>query len=147
MASLNRVEIIGYLGADPKVEHMPSGNIKATLSVATTDKGYTTKSGSVIPERTEWHSVVLWGALATAAEKILRKSACVFVEGKLRTRGWEDRNGLKHYRTEIEAESFQILDRANGTSEPANAPQAPERGQRPQSTAQSGPGKNEDLPF
>lgn len=144
MASLNRVEIIGYLGADPKIEQMQSGHIKATLSVATTDKGYTTKGGSVIPERTEWHTVIFWGAMASACERVLKKSMCVYVDGKLRTRGWEDQNGLKHYRTEIEGDSFQILDRAATPSAQQDSSRACEWALLHSSPA---PGKNDDLPF
>ncbi|MBR0291031.1 MAG: single-stranded DNA-binding protein [Bacteroidales bacterium] len=147
MASLNRVEIIGYLGAEPKIEKMQSGNIKATLSVATTDKGYTTKGGSVIPERTEWHSIVFWGAMASACERLLKKSMCIYVDGKLRTRGWEDKNGLKHYRTEIEGDSFQILDRVSTPPAQQDAPQEPAMPQQRATTASIGTGKNDDLPF
>lgn len=147
MASLNRVEIIGYLGADPKIEKMQSGNIKATLSVATTDKGYTTKGGSVIPERTEWHSIVFWGAMASACERLLKKAMCIYVDGKLRTRGWEDKNGLKHYRTEIEGDSFQILDRVSTPPAQQDAPQEPAMSQQRATTASIGTGKDDDLPF
>lgn len=144
MATLNRVQLIGYLGDEPKIELLQSGTVKkATLSVATTDKGYTTRSGSVIPDRTEWHTVVFWGNLADLCEKYLHKASCVYVEGKIRTRSWDDQNGMKHYRTEIDGSQIQLLDRKPMTAEADPAPQ-PQDQQAPVPLAYD---DNGDLPF
>lgn len=111
MATLNIAHIIGYLGEEPRIDRLQDGNIKATLSIATTEKGYTTRSGSVIPDKTEWHTVTFWGNLAQLCERFLHKASCVYVSGKIRTKSWDDKNGFKHYRTEIEGNALQLLDR------------------------------------
>ena len=152
MASLNIVQLIGYLGAEPKIERLQSGNVKATLSVATTEKGYTTKSGSVIPDRTEWHIVTFWGGIAEVCEKYLHKASCVYVEGKMRTRSWDDSNGVKHYMTEVEGSQLQMLDRKpvdpSGQSAPSNPQPAPanRQGYATPTHASTEP-ETDDLPF
>ena len=107
--SLNKAMIIGHLGADPKVTYLKESIAVATLSIATTEKGYTAKNGTVIPDRTEWHNVVLWRGLAEIADKYLRKGAKVYIEGKLRTRSYEDVQGATRYVTEIVADSMEML--------------------------------------
>lgn len=154
MATLNKVQLIGYLGDEPKVERLQSGNVRATLSVATTDRGYTTKSGSVIPDKTEWHSVVFWGNLAELCEKYLHKSSCVYVEGKLRTRSWEDQNGIVHYRVEIEGNQLQMLDKkpteSSISSDVSRAQDGAKNGQERQAQSPPPPpsdDNSDDLPF
>ena len=151
MASLNKAQLIGYLGDEPKVERLQSGNVKATLSLATTEKGYTTKSGSVIPDRTEWHSVIFWGNLAETCEKYLHKSACIYVEGIIRNRAWDDQNGLRHYRTEIEGKVLQLLDRkpadTSGQAASQSAPQTQANGQYAPTYGEPAPRGEDDLPF
>ena len=110
-ASLNKVMLIGYLGDEPKVERLNTGAIKATLSLATTKKGYTTQSGSVIPDRTEWHVVTFWGRPAEVCERFLHKGSSIYVEGELQTRSWDDADGKKHWKTEIAGIVLQLLDR------------------------------------
>lgn len=110
-ASLNKVMLIGYLGDEPKVERLNTGAIKATLSLATTKKGYTTQSGSVIPDRTEWHVVIFWGRPAEVCERFLHKGSSIYVEGELQTHSWDDADGKKHWKTEIAGIVLQLLDR------------------------------------
>lgn len=111
MASLNQATIIGYVGDVPKISNTQNGRKVASFAIATTDKGYTSKSGVQYPDRTEWHNIVLWGNLAEIAEKYLRKGSSVLVQGKMRTRSYDDKNGVKRYITEIEGETMQMLDR------------------------------------
>ena len=121
---LNRVMIIGRLGADPDLRYTQSGQPVCSLRVAT-DESYTDKDGNRV-ERTEWHSVVVFQRAAENCNQYLRKGSLVYVEGKLATRKWQDQNGQERYTTEIRAERVQFLDRKeNGGQKPA---QRQERG-------------------
>lgn len=111
MASINQATVIGFVGDEPKVSTTQAGRKVASFAVATTEKGYTAQNGTTYPDRTEWHNIVLWGKLAEVAEKFLHKGSSVFVQGKMRTRSYEDKNGLKRYITEIEGDIMQMLDR------------------------------------
>ena len=108
---INKVILVGNVGADPEVRYLEKGVCVARLRMATTERGYTAANGAEVPDRTEWHNVVLWRGLAEIAEKYIRKGTKLFVEGKLRTRTWEDRNTIKHTVTEIYVENFDILSR------------------------------------
>lgn len=98
--SLNKVEIIGNLGADPEVRYMPSGGAVANISIATTES-WKDKTTGEKKEQTEWHRVVIFGKLAEVAGEYLRKGSKVFIEGGLRTRKWTDQQGVERYTTEI----------------------------------------------
>lgn len=100
MATLNKVTLLGNLGKDPETYTFSSGSKKVSFSLATTD-GYKNKEGQWISE-TEWHNVSVYGNLAEIAEKYLRKGSKIYMEGRCRTRSWEDSSGIKKYRTEIE---------------------------------------------
>ena len=105
--SLNQVQLIGNLGANPEIISLASGN-KTTFSVATNER-YTDKNGNPKTD-TEWHSVICWGNLADITARYLRKGSSVFVQGKIKTRSYDDQNGQKRYVTEIIASSVQFLD-------------------------------------
>lgn len=105
---MNKVILMGYVGRDPAIRYIDSRPI-AEFSLATTERARRTASGAEIPERTEWHNIVMFDASAEIAEKYIRKGTRLLVEGKLRTRVWEDRNTIKHYITEIYVENFDIL--------------------------------------
>lgn len=109
MAGVNKVILVGYLGKDPEVRHMEVGLARASFSMATTEV-HKDKNGNRI-EHTEWHNILLWRGLAENAEKLLKKGSMIYLEGKLQTRDWMDKEGRKHYITEIVGESFQLLDR------------------------------------
>lgn len=113
MGTVNRVMIMGNLGADPELRHTPAGQSVTTLSVATT-RAYTDREG-LEQKATEWHRVVVWGKQAETCAHYLSKGRGVFVEGRLATRSWEDHNGEKRYATEIVASSVQFLGGAHGT--------------------------------
>lgn len=110
--SLNRIQIIGNLGAEPEVRSTPGGTRVANLRVATNEQ-WTDKQGQR-QEHTEWHRVVLYGALAEIAEKYMRKGGRVFVEGSLRTDKWTDRDGNDRYTTEVRAQNVILLDGPGG---------------------------------
>lgn len=108
--SVNKVILLGNVGQDPTIRYVETRTV-ATFSLATTERAYTTASGVQMPERTEWHNIVMWGKDAEIAEKYIRKGTKLYVEGKLRTRTWEDRNAIKRTVTEIFVENFDILSR------------------------------------
>lgn len=108
---LNKAQVIGNLGADPKVSAINNGQSKvASFSVATTERGFTTQAGVQVPDRTEWHNVVCFGRLADVVASYLRRGAKVYVEGRMRTRTYDDRNGVKRSIIEINAEQIEMLD-------------------------------------
>ena len=108
MANLNKVMLIGRLGQDPEIRYTQSGSAVANATIATNDY-WTDKQGGK-QERTEWHSLVLWGKLADLAQSYLKKGSQVYVEGRLQTRDWEDQQGQKHYKTEVVVTTMQFLD-------------------------------------
>lgn len=110
MASVNMAIVVGFVGDNPKVNTTQSGRKVATFTIATTEKGYTNQNGQQIPDRTEWHNIVCWGKTAEVIEKYVHKGSSVYIQGKLHTRTYE-KDGQKHYVTEIECEIMQMLDR------------------------------------
>lgn len=107
MASVNKVILIGNLGKDPELKYTPAGQPVATFSLATTEK-FSGKDGQK-QEKTEWHTVVAWGKLAEVVNQYLAKGKSAYVEGKIQTRSWEDKDGNRRYKTEIVASSVQFL--------------------------------------
>lgn len=108
--SVNKVILVGNVGKDPTIRYV-DGRAVAELTLATTEKARTTANGVKIEERTEWHRLVCWDKAAETAEKYVTKGTKLFVEGKLRTRSWTDRNGIQHKLTEIYIDNFDILSR------------------------------------
>ena len=109
MAGVNKVILIGNLGKDPEVRYLEGGSAVAKFTLATTES-YKDKTGKKI-DQTEWHNIVVWRGLAEVAEKYLKKGMQIYVEGKLRSRSWEDKEGNKKYTTEIVGDTFTILGR------------------------------------
>ena len=112
MASVNKVIIVGNLGADPETRYMPSGDAVTNIRVATTDR-YKDKASGEMREATEWHRIAFFGRLAEIAGEYLKKGSQVYVEGRLKTRQWE-KDGQKQYSTEIVAEQMQMLGSRQG---------------------------------
>lgn len=108
--SVNKVILVGNVGQDPEIRYVEKRPV-AEMSLATTERGYRTASGVDIPERTEWHRLIMWDSAADTAEKYIRKGTKLFVEGKLRTRTWVDRAGVARKVTEIYVDNFDILSR------------------------------------
>jgi len=133
MAGVNKVILVGNLGKDPEVRHLEGGASVANFTLATTE-AYKDKSGNRT-EQTEWHNIVVWRGLAEVAEKYLKKGMTIYIEGKLRTRSWDDKDGHKRYTTEIVADTFTILSKKenNQQQNEGHNPQLPKTG--------------DDLPF
>ncbi len=143
MSGVNKVILIGNLGADPEVRHLQNGAAVANFRIATSET-YKDKTTGEKREQTEWHNIVAWRGLAEITEKYLRKGSKVYIEGKLRTRKWE-KDGIDRYTTEIQADEMTLLDRPTERAEGA-APLAadPARKAVP-SAAPVTSGSNEDL--
>tara|TARA_B100001093_G_scaffold305440_1_gene291440 strand:+ start:153001 stop:153420 length:420 start_codon:yes stop_codon:yes gene_type:complete len=107
MAGVNKVILVGNLGKDPEVRYLDSGVAVANFSLATTEN-YKNKQGEKVSQ-TEWHNIVLWRGLAEVAEKWLKKGSSVYIEGKIRTNKWEDKEGKTRYNTEILADNMTML--------------------------------------
>ena len=130
--SVNKVILLGNVGRDPDVRYVAQGRPVASFSLATTERGFTNSNGVQVPERTEWHNIVMWGRHAEVAEKYIRKGTQLYIEGQLRTRMWEDRNAIKHYVTEVHVDNFELLGRPRTEA----SPQQPVAPQPQQPTAQ-----------
>lgn len=134
---VNKVILIGNLGADPEVRYTPSGEAVATLRIATSETWKDKQTGQT-QERTEWHRVVLFGKLAEIAGEYLRKGRQVYIEGALRTRKWQGQDGQDRYTTEIVAREMQLIGgRGEGTALDQGAPAYPEASAPPQSKLSS----------
>ncbi len=107
MSGVNKVILIGNLGKDPEMRSFEGGNMVANFTLATTEV-FRDRNGNKV-EQTEWHNIAMWGKLAEIAGKILRKGAKVYIEGRIKNRSWEDKEGHKKYITEIVAENFTLL--------------------------------------
>ena len=107
--SVNKVILMGHTGKDPEVTKFENGGVVAQFILATTKRGFTTKDGKEIPERTEWHNIVLSNGLAKVAEQYVKKGDKLYIEGELRTRSYEDSNGVKRYITEIYGNNMEML--------------------------------------
>jgi single-strand DNA-binding protein len=114
---INKVILIGHLGQDPETRAMPSGSAVANLRVATTESWRDKQSGET-KESTEWHNVALFGRTAEVAAQYLRKGSQVYIEGRLRTRKWQDKSGADRYTTEIVANDMQMLGGRSGGGAP-----------------------------
>ena len=119
MSGVNKVILIGNLGKDPEVRYLDNGVAVANMSIATTEN-YKNKEGDRVSQ-TEWHDVVLWRGLAEIAEKYLKKGSSVYIEGKIRTNKWVDKDENTRYKTEILVDKLNMLGRS-GNSEDNNTP-------------------------
>ena len=139
--SVNKVILIGNVGKDPDIRYLDNNVCVANFPLATTDRAYTTRAGVQIPEKTEWHNIVLWRNLAQIAEKYVRKGMMLYIEGRIRTRSWDDQNGVKRYTTEIYGDNFQMLSRKQDNGD------KPQDTHMPQAPDLSGGDDSDDLPF
>ncbi len=117
---LNKVMLIGNVGKDPEIRHLESGVAVATVTLATSER-YKDRNTGETKEQTEWHSIVMWRQLADVAERYIRKGTQIYVEGKLRTRSWDDPQGQKRYITEIVADTVQLLGKRGDNPASANS--------------------------
>lgn len=150
---INKVILIGNVGGDPEVRYLPSGSAVTSLTIATSEAWKDKQSGDN-QERTEWHRVVFFSRLAEIAGEYLHKGSKVYVEGSLRTRKWQDKNGVDRYTTEIVANEMQMLDSkgsGGGDAEHRTASRPAQTGTQqnhsPQSSFESSPQFDDDIPF
>lgn len=144
MASVNKVILVGNLGRDPEVRHMPNGDKVCNFSIATTDT-WKDKSG-VKQERTEWHNIVMYRKLAEIAGEYLKKGRPVYIEGSLQTSKWE-KDGIIRYRTEIIANQMQMLGSRSGSNNVHETGTNENTEQDAPPPANSGGGFEDDIPF
>lgn len=149
MASVNKVIIVGNLGKDPETRYAPNGDAICNITVATTDSWKDKQTGEK-KEQTEWHRISFFGRLAEIAGQYLSKGSPVYVEGSLRTRKWQDKDGQDRYTTEIRADSMQMLGgKQTGGETPKENKSSPTRqAPAPKSKEESGfGGMDDDIPF
>ena len=144
MASVNKVILVGNLGRDPEVRYMPDGGAITNISVATTES-WKDKAGEK-QEKTEWHRVAFFGKLAEIAGEYLKKGSQIYLEGRLQTRKWQDKDGQDKYTTEIVADRMQMLgSRSGGSGAGGEMPSGSSGGGAPQKPSGAG-GKFDDFP-
>jgi single-strand DNA-binding protein len=145
---VNKVILIGNLGADPEVKYTPSGSAVANLRLATTESRRDKQSGEQ-QEHTEWHRLVMFGRLAEIAGEYLRKGSQIYVEGRIQTRKWQDRDGNDRYTTEIVANEMQMLGGRQGMGAPAYEEEGTRESQSRPAPASSAATADfdDDIPF
>jgi single-strand DNA-binding protein len=154
MASVNKVILVGNLGRDPETRYMPDGGAITNVSVATSFQ-WNDKASGEKKEETEWHRIVFRGKLAEIAGEYLKKGSQVYVEGRLRTRKWQDKDGQDRYTTEIRGDVMQMLGRREGGGEPRTEPAMESKAAEPRSPSAGGTKKpagkfddlEDDIPF
>ncbi len=149
---VNKVILVGHLGKDPEVKYLPSGSAVANVTIATSESWKDKQSGDK-QERTEWHNVVFFGKLAEIVGEYLKKGAQAYVEGSLRTRKWQDKEGKDRYTTEIVASDMQMLGGKQGSGggssyDSSRESSSPARGSAAPSAPAGGPADfDDDIPF
>ena len=111
--SLNKAILIGYVGKEPNIRYVDNGVCTAAFPLATTTPGYTLPNGTQVPERTEWHNILLWRKIAETAEKYVHKGDKLYIEGEIRTRSYQDKKGITRYVTEIWGKEMEMLSPRN----------------------------------
>lgn len=149
MASFNQATIIGFVGDEPRIIQTQSNTAMASFSIATTERGYQRHDGTQVEDRTEWHNVVFFGKPADIIGRYVHKGSSLFIQGKLRTRNYEDKDGIKRYVTEIIGDNFQLLDKKtdsvqSNNSVPSSGTPVSGSNSGCQSAAQT---QGDDLPF
>jgi single-strand DNA-binding protein len=146
MAGINKVILVGNLGKDPEIRAIDGGRKVANFTLATTET-YKNKNGEKV-DQTEWHNVVFWGPIAEVIERFLKKGSQIYVEGKIRTRSYDDKDGNKRYITEILGEQMTMLGKASGgSSENAPVMSAPAMSSAPVTSSNTMSAADDDLPF
>ncbi|CAB3784763.1 Single-stranded DNA-binding protein [Paraburkholderia caffeinitolerans] len=140
MASVNKVILVGNLGAEPEVRYLPSGDAVANIRLATTDR-YKDKASGEFKEMTEWHRVAFFGRLAEIVSEYLKKGSSVYIEGRIRTRKWQAQDGTDRYSTEIVADQMQMLGGRSGGGAPAGGDMGDDGGYSREQSAPRGGGR------
>lgn len=142
--SVNKVILLGNVTRDPEVRNLVSGSVVCNICIATSKKGYRTQGGIDVPEQTEFHNCVIWGEQGEICERYVRKGMKLYAEGELRTTSWE-KDGQKHYRTEIHLSTFEICTPKSQSDTPVNKSGTFEEFQKQQNEAILS--ASDDLPF
>jgi single-strand DNA-binding protein len=149
MAGVNKVILVGNLGKDPEVRHLENGASVANFSIATSET-YKDKNGNR-QEQTEWHNVVLWRGLAQIAEKYLKKGSQIYIEGKLRTRNWQDKDGVTRYTTEVVGDQMTMLggkpSGGNDSPAPSSSDEPTKKNNGSADISSNDSDEADDLPF
>ena len=139
---MNKIMLIGNVGKDPEVKYVEQGVAVARLSLATTERGYSLPNGTQVPDRTDWHNVILWRRLAEVVEKYVHKGDKLYIEGRVRYTTYDDKRGVRHNMTEIWADNMEMLSpKTQSTTPQSNISAAPIQ---PEESAISDDG---ELPF
>jgi len=146
--TVNKVILIGNLGKDPEVRHLENGATVANFSIATSET-YTDRNSGEKRETTDWHDIIVWRGLAEIAEKYLKKGAKIYVEGRLKKRSWQDKEGQTRYTTEVLADQLTILSRPDISEQTSHEPNYSNTGipNPPNTLKDFKDDENDDLPF
>ena len=117
--SINKAILVGNVGNDPKTQTYSNGNV-AQFSLATTERGYTLQNGTQVPDRTEWHNCIAWGKTADVVAKYVHRGSKLYIEGKIKTRSYDDNQGRKCYVTEMHVDVLELLDPKSSNSNQSN---------------------------
>ncbi len=150
--SVNKVILIGNVGKDPEIRYFDNGSAVANFPIATTERGYTAANGTQIPDKTEWHNIVCWRGLAKVVDQFVKKGTQVYIEGKIRSRTYDDQNGVKRYVYEIYADNLELLGRrSEGMQTDNNFSSSQQMSSPASSQSNTAPSYNndaeDDLPF
>jgi single-strand DNA-binding protein len=142
---MNKVMLIGNVGRDPEIRYVDQGQAVARLTMATTERGYTLQNGTQVPDRTEWHNVILWRKLAEIVERYVHKGDKIYIEGRIHYASYDDKHGKRQYYTEIWADNMELLTpRQTATGSVPSATTVPHA---TASTTAASDQEDEKLPF
>lgn len=119
---MNKVMLIGNVGKDPEVKYYDADQAVAQFPLATTERGYTLQNGTHVPDRTDWHNIVMWKNLAKIAERYVHKGDKLYIEGRIRYRSYDDQKGMRRFVTEIYAENMELLSPRPNASDKVDVP-------------------------
>lgn len=147
--SVNKVILIGNVGKDPEIKYFDNDRAVANFSMATTERGYRAANGTEIPDRTEWHNISCWGGLAKVVEQYVKKGDALYIEGKIRTRTYDDKNGIKRYATEINVDNLEMLGsrRSSGSAQPSDNYSSSQQQSNSPAPSTDSSAEVDDLPF
>lgn len=148
--SVNKVILLGNVGKDPEIKYFDNDRSVANFSLATTERGYRTSNGIDVPDKTEWHNISCWGGLAKIAEQYVKKGDPLYIEGKIRSRSYDDKNGIKRYVTDIHVDNLEMLGKRSSGGPQQQSNDYPQNNQQPSAPAAPSvdlSGEVDDLPF
>ena len=146
--SVNKVILLGNVGKDPEIKYFDNDRAVANFPLATTERGFKAANGTEVPDRTEWHNISCWGGLAKIVEQYVKKGDPLYIEGKIKTRNYEDKNGIKRYITEISVDNLEMLGRRSSRdSQPSTSDNFSSNSPQSSAPTVDSPSEVDDLPF